>query len=408
MANILVGITGGIAAYKSAEVVSLLKKRGHEVRCVMTEAATKFITPLTMETLSQNPVYTELFPKEVDPDWAVPHIGLARWADCVLIVPATADFIGKAAHALADDFLSTCLLAVTAPVYFAPAMNDQMYGNPLVQQNIEILKGIGYHMIDPVVGNLACGTTGKGKMADPVAIADAIEPCFYRKDLEGTRIIVTAGPTREKIDPVRYLSNHSTGKMGYAIAKTAACRGAEVTLISGPSNLKTPAGVNRVSVTSAQDMFSEMQKRYEEADIIIKAAAVADYRPQIAEDRKIKKKEGDWNLILERNPDILQWLGSHKTKQILVGFAAETNDVEDNALSKLKRKNLDFIVANDLTDKDSGFAKDTNRVVIYGADGSRTELPVMHKEDVAEKILDCVQALYKIKMSQKQKNVLGS
>ena len=397
MANILVGITGGIAAYKSAELVSLLKKRGHEVRCIMTQASTAFLTPLTLETLSQNPVYTDLFRDQADPEWAVPHIGLARWAECVLIVPATADFIGKAANGIADDFLSTCLLAVTAPVYFAPAMNDQMYANPIVQRNIDTLKQAGYHMIEPVIGNLACGTTGKGKMASPVEIADAIEPCFYCKDLEGLRIIVTAGPTREKIDPVRYLSNHSTGKMGYAIAKTAACRGAEVTLISGPSNLEAPALVHRISVTSALEMFSEMQKHYEKADIIIKAAAVADYRPSVSEDRKIKKKEGDWNLVLERNPDILQWLGEHKKHQILVGFAAETNDVEENALSKLKRKNLDFIVANDLTDKHSGFAKDTNQVVIYGADGSRTKLPVMRKEDVADKILNCVQALYKIR-----------
>lgn len=393
MANVIVGVTGGIAAYKAAELVSLLGKQGHAVRCIMTDAAQQFITPLTLQTLSGNPVYTSLFQIQESPEWQVEHIGLARWADCMLIVPATADFIGKVAHGFADDLLSTCVMAATAPVFFAPAMNDQMYANPLVQRNIAILRDAGYGFIDPVEGNLACGTSGKGKMASPQQIAAVLET-LRKQDLQGMRIVVTAGPTREAVDPVRYITNHSSGKMGYAIARQAANRGADVVLVSGPSSQAVPANVTVVPVQSARDMFAAVQEQYSSADVVIKAAAVADYRPKTAAAQKIKKSDGDMVLELERNPDILAWLGEHKQNQILMGFAAETNDVQQNALGKLQRKHLDFIAANDVTQQHSGFGKDTNQITVYGADGSVTALPLLSKEDAADRLLDLVLQLY--------------
>ncbi len=389
MANIIVGVTGGIAAYKAAELVSLLGKQGHDVRCIMTDAAQQFITPLTLQVLSGNPVYTDLFATQENPEWKVEHIGLAYWADCMLIVPATADFMSKVAHGLADDLLSTCVMATKAPVYFAPAMNDQMYSSLIVQRNMDILREAGYRFVDPVEGNLACGTSGKGKMASPAQIAQAVHQ-LREQDLAGKRILVTAGPTREAIDPVRFITNHSSGKMGYAIARQAANRGAEVVLVSGPVQLEVPYGVTVVPVSSAQQMFEAVQQYYEAADIVIKSAAVADYRPKTVADRKIKKTDDDMVLQLERNQDILAWLGAHKTKQILVGFAAETNDVEQNALGKLARKQLDFIAANDVTAAHSGFGKDTNQITVYGADGSVTALPVLSKEDTADRLLDLI------------------
>lgn len=393
MANILVGVTGGIAAYKAAELVSLLGKQGHAVRCVMTQAAQQFITPLTLQTLSGNPVYTDGFSLTENPEWQVEHIGLARWADCMLIVPATADFIGKVAHGLADDLLSTCVMATTAPVFFAPAMNDQMYANALVQRNIQILRDAGYRFVEPVEGHLACGTSGKGKMASPQVIAAVLDR-LREQDLQGMHIVVTAGPTQEAIDPVRYLTNHSSGKMGYAIARQAANRGAQVVLISGPSSQPVPSNVTVVPVKSAQDMFAAVQQCYAQADAVVKAAAVADYRPKTVAVQKIKKSDGDWCLELERNPDILAWLGEHKERQILVGFAAETNDVQQNALGKLQRKHLDLIAANDLTREHSGFARDTNQITLYGADGSVQALPVLSKEAAADCLLDQVLRLY--------------
>ncbi len=389
MANIIVGVTGGIAAYKAAELVSLLGKQGHDVRCIMTDAAQQFITPLTLQVLSGNPVYTDLFAMQENPEWKVEHIGLAHWADCMLIVPATADFMGKVAHGLADDLLSTCVMATKVPVYFAPAMNDQMYSSLIVQRNMDILREAGYRFVDPVEGNLACGTSGKGKMASPAQIAQAVHQ-LREQDLAGKRILVTAGPTREAIDPVRFITNHSSGKMGYAIARQAANRGAEVVLVSGSVQLEVPYGVTVVPVSSAQQMFEAVQQYYEEADIVIKSAAVADYRPKTVADRKIKKNDDDMVLQLERNQDILAWLGAHKTKQILVGFAAETNDVEQNALGKLARKQLDFIAANDVTAAHSGFGKDTNQITVYGADGSINALPVLSKEDTADRLLDLI------------------
>ncbi len=396
MANIILGVTGGIAAYKSAELVRLLVKQGHEVRCIMTEHAQRFITPLTLQTLSGNPVYCDMFALQENPQWQVEHIGLARWADCFLIAPATANFIGKVAQGLADDLLSTCVLATAAPVYFAPAMNDQMYANALVQRNMAMLKEAGYHMIEPEEGQLACGTSGKGRMAEPVQIA-AVTGRLRQQDLQGLRIVVTAGPTCEVIDPVRYITNHSSGKMGYALARQAVNRGAEVVLISGPSAQMVPSGVAFVPVVSAQDMFAAVQQQFSAADVVIKSAAVADYRPKHAAAQKIKKSDGDMVLELERNPDILAWLGAHKEKQILVGFAAETNDIQQNAMRKLKQKQVDFIAANDLTEQHSGFGKDTNRIVLYSADGSVTPLPVLSKEQVADKILDQVLQVYQMR-----------
>ncbi len=389
MANMIVGVTGGIAAYKAAELVSLLGKQGHDVRCIMTEAAQAFITPLTLQTLSGNPVYTDMFAVLDNPEWKVAHIGLAHWADCVLIVPATADFIGKIANGLADDLLSTCVMATQAPVYFAPAMNDGMYQNPIVQRNIQTLRDAGYGFVEPVEGNLACGTAGKGKMASPETIADTVN-YLREQDLAGMRFVITAGPTREAIDPVRFITNHSSGKMGYALARQACYRGADVVLISGPVQLKAPDGVKLVPITTAQQMFEAMQQHYTDADVVIKSAAVADYRPKTVAEQKIKKTDGDMVLELERNADILAWLGAHKTHQILVGFAAETNDVEQNALGKLKRKGLDFIAANDVTAAHSGFGKDTNQVTLFGADGSKTAFPVLSKDDTANRILDVI------------------
>ena len=387
MANIIVGVTGGIAAYKAAELVSFLGKQGHDVRCIMTEAGQQFITPLTLQALSGNPVYTDLFALQDNPEWKVEHIGLAHWADLILIVPATADFIGKVANGLADDLLSTCVMASKAPVYFAPAMNDQMYLNPIVQRNIQTLRDAGYGFVDPVEGNLACGTSGKGKMASPQQIAEVVHT-LRDQDLSGLRFVITAGPTRETIDPVRFLTNHSSGKMGYALARQAAYRGADVVLISGPVQLEAPYGVQMVYVESAQQMFEAIQQHYADADVIIKSAAVADYRPKTVATQKIKKTDDDLTLALERNTDILAWLGEHKTNQVLIGFAAETNDVQQNALGKLERKHLDFIAANDVTKAHSGFGKDTNQVTLYGADGSVTALPVLSKDDTANRILD--------------------
>ena len=293
MANVIVGVTGGIAAYKAAELVSLLGKQGHAVRCIMTEAAQQFITPLTLQTLSGNPVYTDMFQLQENPEWQVEHIGLARWADCILIVPATADFIGKVAHGLADDLLSTCVMASAAPVIFAPAMNDQMYANPIVQRNLSVLKEAGYGFVDPVDGNLACGTSGKGKMASPQRIAAVLET-LREQDMKGVRLVVTAGPTREVIDPVRFLTNHSSGKMGYAIARQAANRGADVVLVSGPSSQPVPPNVQMVPVESARDMFEAVKQQYDSADIVIKAAAVADYRPKQLLHRKSKSQMAIW------------------------------------------------------------------------------------------------------------------
>lgn len=398
--NIVVGITGGIAAYKSAEIVSRLKKKGANVYCVMTQNAQEFISPLTLRTLSNNPVVTSMF--EEPGTWEVEHISLADKADLFLIAPATANIIGKVAHGIADDFLSTTLMATRGKVLFAPAMNIHMYENKIVQENITRLKARGYDFIDPVIGNLACGYTGKGKMAEPEAIvARVCQELLEEQILAGHKILITAGPTKEKIDPVRYLTNHSSGKMGYALAEVAARKGAQVTLISGPTNLKCSPQVNLIKIESALDMFQAVQENLDQNEIVIMAAAVADYWPKIFSEKKIKKKDEDLKIVLERNPDILKYIGENKKDKILVGFAAETNDLKENATKKIIQKNLDFIVANDITQAGAGFAVDTNQVTLFFADGSYKALPLMDKYEVANKILTEVYALLKEKRSER-------
>ena len=384
---IALGITGGIAAYKGAEIASRLKKLGADVHCVMTQSATEFITPLTLRTLTANPVTVSMF--QEPKIWNVEHIGLADAIDAYLVAPATANIIGKVANGIADDFLSTTIMATKAPVIFAPAMNVNMLENPIYKENVAKLIKHGYLFIEPAEGMLACGYSGKGKLEEPQIIVEKLlEILEYKKDLAGKKVLVTAGPTIEKIDPVRYITNHSSGKMGYSIAGEAAKRGAEVTLISGKTNLNPPPGVEIINVESALDMFEKVKGNYQEADIVIKSAAVADYRPKKAAASKIKKGEGDAQILLERNPDILAWLGENKEDRILVGFAAETNDLKENAVNKINKKNLDFIVANDITEEGAGFKGDTNKVNLYFQDGQEINLPLMSKAEVAKKIID--------------------
>jgi len=389
--TIVVGVTGGIAAYKTAEIVSRLKKLGAEVFCIMTKGAQAFLTPLTLRTLSGNHVISDMF--QEPEKWNVEHIALADKADFFLIAPATANIIGKISSGIADDFLSTTIMATKAKVIFAPAMNVNMYNNPIFQENMTKLKNLGYYFIDPQEGNLACGYSGIGKMAEPEIIINHLLD-FLKKDLKGKSILITAGPTREAIDPVRYLTNRSSGKMGYALARCACQRGAQVTLISGPTNLDRPLGVVFIPVESAEEMFAEVSKYYLEQDIIIKAAAVADYRPLSYNKQKIKKSNDDLQLQLERTPDILSFLGEKKGSKILVGFAAETNDLKENAQRKLIKKNLDFIVANDVTAKDAGFNYDTNKVTLYYRDGTQQDLPLLSKDEVANYILNEVSKLF--------------
>ena len=385
--HIVVAITGGIAAYKSAELVSRLKKAGCEVRVIMTKNACEFITPLTLETLSGYPVVTEMFSSKSHHE--VEHISWAKWADSVIIAPATANIIGKIASGIADDFLSTFIMATKAPVVIAPAMNDQMYENPIVKRNLSFLEQMGYRILEADYGHLACGTNGKGRMPEAERLADYMLN-LSEHDLEGIKIMVTAGPTREAIDPVRYLTNHSSGKMGYAIAKRAAARGAEVLLISGAKNMPTPWGVKVKYIDSAEEMYQAVLADFDRQDAVIKAAAVADYRPKECAKEKIKKHDGAWALELERTNDILASLGEKKDGQILVGFAAETENVAENA-----QKNADLIVANNLRQEGGVFGKDTNQVTIYTRDGQTMELPALSKEEVGDKILNQVKRLLK-------------
>jgi len=391
---IALGITGGIAAYKGAEIASRIKKLGAEVHCVMTKSATEFITPLTLRTLTSNPVTVNMF--QEPKIWNVEHIGLADAVDAYLVAPATANIIGKVANGIADDFLSTTIMATKAPVIFAPAMNVNMLENPIYQENVEKLRKHGYLFIEPAEGMLACGYTGKGKLEEPEKIvSQLVEFLQVKKDLLGKKVLVTAGPTMEKIDPVRYITNHSSGKMGYSIAEEAAKRGAEVTLVSGRTNLAVPVGVKVINIESALEMYDKVLENYEDADIVIKSAAVADYRPKKAADHKIKKKEGDMQILLERNPDILAYLGKNKGGKILVGFAAETNELKENAYKKVNGKNLDFIVANDILEAGAGFKGDTNKVNLYFSDGHEINLPLMSKKEVAQKIIDEILQLIK-------------
>lgn len=385
--TVVLGITGSIAAYKMANVASALIKRGADVHVIMTENATHFINPITFETLTNHKCLVETFDRNFQ--FHVAHVSLAKQADVMMVAPASANVIGKMAHGIADDMLTTTVLACKAPILVAPAMNTNMLENCIVQENIEILKRHGMTMIEPAAGRLACGDTGSGKLADEDTLIEAIEYALVKdKDLAGKKVLVTAGPTREAIDPVRYITNHSSGKMGYAIAKAARNRGAEVTLVSGVTNLLAPAGVKRVDVVSAKDMFEAVKESMDSQDIIIKAAAVADYRPSVVSEQKMKKSDQDMALALERTDDILQYVGAHKKEgQFLCGFAMETEQLLERADEKRRRKNLDMIVANSISQEGAGFQGDTNIVTIITEDG---QLPVgmMPKAQVASVILD--------------------
>ena len=389
---IILGVSGGIAVYKSVELLRLLTKAGADVHVVMTAAAREFVTPLTFQTLSGNPVHTELF--NLYQEREIGHISLADRADLFVVAPATANLIGKVAQGLADDLLSTTLMATRAPVLVVPAMNTNMYENPLYRRNERVLRDVGYHFLDPVHGDLACGWAGQGKMPEPQDIFTAVENLLSKKDLQGCRLLVSAGPTREEIDPVRYLTNYSSGRMGYAIAAVAHRRGARVTLITGPSHLSPPAGVETLSVVSAQQMCDAMVSCYEGTDVVIKAAAVADYRPLRRQTQKIKKKNSSVSLELEKTTDILAELGRRKNKQILVGFAAETEKLIEHATAKLISKNLDMIVANDVMAPGAGFDVDTNIVRFLYPDGRVEQLELMTKMEVAEQLLDRISAIW--------------
>lgn len=386
---VLLGITGGIAAYKMANVASGLRKAGATVHVIMTENATKFITPLTFETLTNNRCVVDTFARDFQYD--VKHISLAKAADLILIAPATANVIAKLANGLADDMLTTTVLAARCKKLVAPAMNTAMLENPITQDNLAKLKKYGFGIIEPAVGMLACKDVGSGKLPEPETLLDCIAMELAReKDMAGLHVTVTAGPTQEALDPVRYLTNHSTGRMGYAIAREAMLRGADVTLISGPTALKPVPGVKTVDVVSARDMFEAVQAALPETDILVKAAAVADYRPvSIAED-KIKKQDGDMAIPLERTDDILGWVAEHRHPGLFVcGFSMETRDMIENSRKKLDRKHLDMIAANNLKVAGAGFGVDTNVVTILTADGIQ-ELPLMGKDQVAAKLLDAI------------------
>ncbi|MGN1385177.1 MAG: bifunctional phosphopantothenoylcysteine decarboxylase/phosphopantothenate--cysteine ligase CoaBC [Bacillus sp. (in: firmicutes)] len=384
--KILLCVTGGIAVFKAAALTSKLTQAGAQVKVVMSKSATEFVTPLTFQSLSRNEVYTSTF-QENNPK-VVAHIDLADWADAVLVAPATANIIGKIANGIADDMISTIMLATTADVFIAPAMNVHMYSHPAVQKNMNTLLEFGYSMIEPAEGYLACGYTGKGRLSEPEQIIQFLED-YYNADkpLSGKKVLVTAGPTKERIDPVRFITNHSTGKMGYAIAEEAAKMGADVTLVSGEVQLNPPANVNVIKVRSAQDMYEAVIAEYDKQDLVVKSASVADYRPKLVHDQKMKKKDGDLSIELERTIDILKTLGERKNAQVLVGFAAETENVEEYAKQKLEKKNADMIVANNVSVKGAGFGSDTNIVTMFKRDGSKIELPILSKHDVAKEIL---------------------
>lgn len=390
--TVVLCVTGGIAAYKAADLVSKLRHAGAAVRVLMTESATAFITPMTFETLSANRVVVDTFDRDFA--WEVEHIALAKVADVFVIAPATANIIAKAAHGIADDMVSTTLLATRAPVVIAPAMNTGMYDNPATQRNLETLRARGFHIVDPAAGRLACGDDGRGKLADTAALLHGIEKALTPQDLQGRRVLVTAGPTQEALDPVRYLSNHSSGKQGYALAARAAMRGAEVTLVSGPTALDTPAGVTLVRVVSAREMYDAVLARAVGQDFIIKAAAVGDYRPAHMAEEKMKKGADELTVELTRNPDILAALGGCKRPgQLLCGFAMETQNLLENASGKLRRKHCDMLVANSLRDEGAGFQTDTNRAALLFADGRVEHPPLMRKEALADLIFDRLLAL---------------
>lgn len=386
---VVLGVSGGIAAYKALEIVSQLIKKDIEVHVIMTESATKFVTPLSFQSLSQNMVTCDMFtePKA----WEIQHISLAEKADVFLVAPATANIIGKVANGIADDMLSTTIMATKAKVIFAPAMNTNMYNNPIVQDNIKKLKSFGYDFIDAAEGRLACGISGKGKLESPDVIVDRVlMELNEKKDLINKNVLVTAGPTIAPIDPVRFITNRSSGKMGYAIAKEARNRGANVTLVSGPTNLAIPKNIKFVQISTNEEMRQEVMKRFNDADIVIKSAAVADYKPKSYSEHKIKKGNEDLEISFTRDNDILMELGNNKQKQILVGFAAESQNLKDNAIIKLNKKNLDYIVANDISATDTGFGSEDNKVIILSKTGIEVSLDKMSKEKVASNLFDII------------------
>ena len=387
--KIVLGVTGGIAVYKAVDLVSRLRKQGCEVRVVMTEHAQQFVTPLTFKEISGNQVAVSMWSS--NQEFNVEHIALANWADAFVVAPATANIIAKMAYGLADDLLSTTLLAAQAPIVVCPAMNTGMYENMATQENIAKLQGRGITVMPPAVGKLACGTSGAGRLPEPQEIVEFLNAFFAKRegDLRGLKVLVTAAGTREPIDPVRFVGNRSSGKMGYAVAQMAAERGAEVLLVSGPSALSIPANVKAIKVETTNEMLEACLESYDKVDIVIKAAAVADYRPRDVAEQKIKKKTDDaLTVVMDKNPDILKTLGAKKTHQVLVGFAAETQNLLENARDKVVKKNLDMIVANDVTAAGAGFNADTNIVKFLFANGEVRSLEQMPKVDVANCILD--------------------
>ncbi len=388
--NVVLAVTGSIAAYKIAYLASMLKKLNADVTVLMTRNAVNFIHPITFETLTGNKCLIDTFDRNFE--YSVEHVSLAKRTDVVLVAPATANVIGKLANGIADDMLTTTVMACECKKIIAPAMNTHMYRNPVVQDNIKKLRHYGMEVVAPDTGYLACGDVGEGKMpSEQVLLEYILREIRFEKDLEGKKVMVTAGPTREKIDPVRFITNHSTGKMGYALAKHCAQRGAEVTLITGKTQLEPPLFVRVIEVESAGEMFEAVKERYEEQDIIMKAAAVADYRPLSVSEEKVKKTEGEMSIALERTEDILKFLGENRRKgQFLCGFSMETENMLENSRAKLEKKHVDMIVANNLKQEGAGFGTDTNIVTLITRDGCR-ELPVMSKEDVAKHIIDTIQ-----------------
>ena len=385
--NIVLGVTGGIACYKACELASLLVKQHANVQVIMTENATKFVTPITFEQLTGNKALTDTFDRNFV--HSVEHISVADKADMVIIAPATANIIAKLANGIADDMLTTTVLACRCPKAISPSMNTAMLENPVTQDNIEKLRHYGWEIIEPDSGRLACGAVGKGKLPSPETLLEVcLHTAAFEKDMTGKKVLVTAGPTREALDPVRFLTNHSTGKMGYAIAKAAARRGAEVTLVSGPTNLPKPAYVNVVDIVSAQDMYEAVMANFDSADIVIKSAAVADYRPATVADNKIKKGDGDMSIPLERTTDIIKTLGEKKRdNQFLCGFSMETENMIENSKAKLAKKNLDMIAANNVKVEGAGFGTDTNILTLITGEDQK-ELPIMSKDEAANALLD--------------------
>lgn len=387
--TVILGVTGSIAAYKAANLASMLKKQHADVQVIMTQNATQFMNPITFESLTGNKCLVDTFDRNFQ--FQVEHVALAKRADLAIVAPATANIMAKLAHGLADDMLTTTLLACRCPKLIAPAMNTRMYENPVTQDNMDILRKYGFRIIEPAVGHLACGDTGAGKLPPETLLLECIlDEIAMEKDMKGLHVLITAGPTMEAIDPVRFISNHSTGKMGYALARVCRRRGAEVTLVSGKTNLEAPYGVTLVPVTSAQDMFEAVSLRAKEQDLIIKAAAVADYRPVTVAENKIKKSPGDMSIALERTTDILAWLGEHRREgQVLCGFAMETEHMVEHAKEKLTGKHVDMIAANNVKVAGAGFGTDTNVVTLITEDGVE-ELAKMSKEEVASRIVDAL------------------